>query len=57
MELNPQQRTQAGSARHTSSDLEDSAVLRISRIALKAEPPVVRFIERGATLDGQQRTR
>ena len=35
--------------------LDDSAVLRLSRPSLRAQPPVVQFVERTPTLQGRQR--
>ena len=35
--------------------LDDGAVLRLSRASLRAQPPVVQFVERPATLNGQQK--
>jgi hypothetical protein len=43
-------------ARVTSESLDDSVVLRLSRTSLKAEPPVVRFVERVSPGGSQQRT-
>ena len=40
--------------RATVESLDDNVVLRLSRSSLKAEPPVVRFVERLPC--GQQRT-
>jgi hypothetical protein len=35
--------------------LDDAAVLRLSRASLRAQPPVVQFVERSSTISGQQR--
>ena len=42
-------------ARVIPDTLDDGVVLRLSRTSLKAEPPVVRFVERVATGSGRQR--
>lgn len=39
----------------TNGSLDDSVVLRLSRTSLKAEPPVVRFVERVAPGISQQK--
>jgi hypothetical protein len=40
---------------YTTHVLDDSAVLRLSRTSLRAQPPVVQFVERHSTINGQQR--
>ena len=56
MKMNPQpQRNEPGPPRATHYVLDDTAVLRLSRPSLRAQPPVVQFVSRVSTSDGHQR--
>ena len=42
--------------RSNQDALDDHVVLRLSRTSLRAEPPVVQFVDRVASANGQQKT-
>jgi hypothetical protein len=50
-------RIQRGQVQPSPNGLDESVVLRLSRIALRAQPPVVRFIERQPVSDPPQSLR
>jgi hypothetical protein len=54
MNLQPE-RIERLPGRSSPDALDDRVVLRLSRTSLRAEPPVVEFVDRVASANGQQR--